>query len=224
MVILDTPAYFLEVAEPSDPPPMPKPCQCPRTEDGYASWRVPAETLVETVQVAQQLQNKEDTFCLLLDPPRSSMNLTPSDLLRWGKLIEQGVRYSVCHSVKGKRFPCGDKAYCDSHRKSIERREANEFSGAIERDKAFFSRLYQQYPEIDKDRMKCYVMWADTDQPGRSGLPIQQTELAKHFKKKPKTIKRWLDDLERDYPDLYKRLEFKRKDRVRKNGAYQVRD
>jgi hypothetical protein len=151
------------------------------------------------------------------------MELTQSDLMHWGKFLEQKIHYPVCQSVKGKRFPCGEKAHCEAHRESIERRADNELAQAIERNKLFLSQLHERYPEIEKAKMECYLMWANSDQASKSGTPIQLNTLGKHFKRTPKTIKRWLDELKNGYPKLYNELNRMRTTRLHKTGSYEVR-
>lgn len=206
------------------PPPQPQACACPQTPDGLQTWVLRPMDRVDVLRSANRMRVSEEVHCMVLALPNEAGLMTQRDLRAWAEEAAQRSGRVVTLQTQKGRFPCGEKACCRCHKATREREQQAAFSDAFGRDEAFIQTLAQRFPSVDEEKMRFLRAWALEENPKQPGTKITMVALAKQFKVTTRTLERWLDDLRENVPELVAHFEHMREQRVRKTGAYEVRD
>jgi len=218
--------YMVIAGSPATPSPAVARPPCAAAPEGEGPRLLRPQSRAELLHWAGTLAGDASARCLVLAAPPlpEACRPTPEELRGWAAEAERRFGRPAALCAAG-RYPCGETPCCARHAAALRREASQRLEGMAFRADSLAAALRAAFPGLKEAKVSLLHAWAHLSEPGRvPEHPVLQQTLARRFRRSVRWVQRALQEAEEADPALFARLKRIRERRLRRTGAWEVRD
>lgn len=201
---------------------------CPHAPEGEHAALCQVRSKAELFRLLATLHNRAELRCLLLAPPAEppapdTLPITAEDLRAWLRDGAALCTKPVALLARQNTCPCGTYPLCEHTPEGRRRDELSVLDTLTTRAESLAAALDGLFPALSPPDLAFLQAWASRPDPADASRACPVNQLAQHFHISRRKAYLILARAKSDNPKLFAQMAFRRKHRLRKTGAYEVR-